>query len=111
MNDARIDAGPAGDLIAGDALRFAHAGHAYALFRTASGALHATDGLCTHGKVHLADGYLAQNLIECPKHNGCFDITTGQPKRRPATLALRTYPLHEEAGRLWLDPRPNAVAP
>ena len=35
------------------------------------------DGLCTHAKVHLADGALVDGQIECPKHNGRFDARTG----------------------------------
>ena len=34
---------------------------------------YATDGLCTHEQVHLADGLVMDNIIECPKHNGRFD--------------------------------------
>ena len=31
------------------------------------------------------------NLIECPKHNGCFDFKTGEAKRLPARAPLATY--------------------
>jgi nitrite reductase/ring-hydroxylating ferredoxin subunit len=27
----------------------------------------------------LADGVVTGSLIECPKHAGCFDLTTGLP--------------------------------
>merc|ERR1719324_1662929 len=53
---------------------------------------YATAGKCTHGAADLEDGIVIGNLIECPKHNGCFDFKTGLPKRLPARLRLATFP-------------------
>lgn len=83
-----------------DAIRWDHAGNTYALYRTEDDAVYASDGLCTHEKVHLADGLLMGHLIECPKHNGRFDIRDGAPKRAPVCVALRTYPAKVEGGRI-----------
>ena len=66
-------------------IRFDHENKTYAIYRTAEGTLYATDGICTHGNTHLADGFVKGKLIECPKHNGRFDITDGSPQRLPAT--------------------------
>jgi 3-phenylpropionate/trans-cinnamate dioxygenase ferredoxin subunit len=41
--------------------------------------------------------------IECPKHNGRFDIPTGQAKGAPACINLKTYPVKVEAGRVFVD--------
>jgi len=38
--------------------------------------------------VHLAGGFVMDNLIECPKHNGRFDYTTGQAKGAPVWREL-----------------------
>ncbi len=63
----------------------------YAIYRTAKG-MFATDGVCTHSRrVHLADGVIVGNEIECPKHNGRFEIATGLPVRAPVCVALKTY--------------------
>jgi Na+-transporting NADH:ubiquinone oxidoreductase subunit F len=86
-----------------DVLRFDHARHTYAIYRTADGRVHATDGMCTHGNTHLADGMVAGTIVECPKHNGRFDVVTGAPRRLPACLALRTHRARDEDGRVWLD--------
>ena len=48
------------------------------IYRSPEGDYFATDGLCTHEKVHLADGLVMDDTIECPKHNGRFDYRTGQ---------------------------------
>jgi MocE subfamily Rieske [2Fe-2S] domain protein len=87
----------------GEVIRFDHDNRTFAVYRTTDGSFHATDGICTHGKTHLADGLLTGRIIECPKHNGRFDITDGSPQRRPACVALRTYPVKLENGRLFLN--------
>jgi 3-phenylpropionate/trans-cinnamate dioxygenase ferredoxin subunit len=79
-----------------DVIRFDYAGRTFAICRTEDGAWHAIDGLCTHGKAHLAEGLVIDGQIECPKHNGRFDLCTGAAKRTPARVALRTYPVRVE---------------
>jgi nitrite reductase/ring-hydroxylating ferredoxin subunit len=64
------------------------------------GRVRLTDSLCTHARAHLVDGHLEGCVIECPKHNGRFNVRTGQAVRRPATDPLRTYPVKVVAGRL-----------
>lgn len=91
-------------LKADDVIRFDHQQKTYAIYRTAEGAVYATDGLCTHGNTHLAEGLVKGKLIECPKHNGRFDITDGSPQRPPACVALKTYPAREHHGKIFLDP-------
>jgi 3-phenylpropionate/trans-cinnamate dioxygenase ferredoxin subunit len=59
--------------------------------------------LCTHEQVHLADGLVIENIIECPKHNGRFDYTTGQAKRAPVCISLGTYPTRIDDGRVLID--------
>jgi Na(+)-translocating NADH:ubiquinone oxidoreductase F subunit len=86
-----------------DVIRFDHEQKTYAIYRTAEGALYATDGICTHGNTHLADGLVKGKLIECPKHNGRFDITDGSPQRQPVCVALKTYKVGEHDGKIFLD--------
>jgi Na+-transporting NADH:ubiquinone oxidoreductase subunit F len=85
-----------------DVIRFDHEGKTYAIYRTAEGGLFATDGLCTHGRAHLAEGFVKGNLIECPKHNGRFDFTDGSPQRKPACVALQTFEAQEHDGKIFL---------
>ena len=102
--DGWIEACSAGALRRSDVIRFDHDGATYALYRTAEGQLYATEGACTHGSSHLADGLLVQGtLIECGKHNGRFDVRDGAAVRLPACVGLRSYALREEGGRLLLN--------
>ena len=85
-----------------DVLRFDHGARSFAIYRAPDGRWFATDGLCTHERVHLADGLVMDTIIECPKHNGRFDYTTGAARGAPACVDLRTYPVKVEAGRVLI---------
>ncbi len=98
-----IEVGDAALLGREDVIRFDHDRRTYAIYQTSGGHYHATDGICTHGNTHLADGLVKGTIIECPKHNGRFDITDGSPQRAPACVALRTYPVENRSGRLFLN--------
>jgi 3-phenylpropionate/trans-cinnamate dioxygenase ferredoxin subunit len=43
------------------------------------------------------------HVIECPKHNGRFDYRTGEAKRVPACIDLRTYPVKVEGGKVLIQ--------
>ncbi len=75
----------------------------FALYRDDEGKLYATDGVCTHGNTHLADGLVKGKEIECPKHNGRYHLVDGSPARPPVCRGLATYPLEERGGRLYLN--------
>jgi len=102
LQETWIDACAADDIEPEDVLRFDHGERTFALYRSPDGRYYATDGFCTHARVHLAGGLVMDNLIECPKHNGRFDYTTGQAQRAPACIDLRTYPVKVENGRVLL---------
>ena len=101
--DGWIDVCASAALETEDVLRVDHDRHTYAIYRTAQGTVHATDGMCTHGNTHLADGLVSGTIVECPKHNGRFDVVSGEPRRLPVCVALRTHAVKEEAGRILLD--------
>lgn len=101
-NENWIDACAADEIEPDDVRRFDHGERTFALYRTADDRYYATDGHCTHAKVHLAGGLVMDHLIECPKHNGRFDFTTGQAQGAPACVNLQTYPVKVEAGRVFL---------
>jgi MocE subfamily Rieske [2Fe-2S] domain protein len=98
-----VDACAAGALGHADVLRFDHARKTFALYRDDAGLLYATDGICTHGNVHLSGGLVKGTIIECPKHNGRFNLVDGSPARTPICRGLATYPVQEREGRLRLN--------
>lgn len=74
-----------------DLIRFDHGGKTYAIYKDPKGAFFATDGLCSHEQVHLCDGLVMGDRVECPKHNGQFNYKTGEAVRLPCVAALRTH--------------------
>jgi Na+-transporting NADH:ubiquinone oxidoreductase subunit F len=78
--------------LAADAMRrLEHGGHAYAVYRTADGAVFATDARCSHGRADLTQGHLSGTVIECPKHNWRLDITTGRALGAPAIVDVACH--------------------
>jgi len=86
-----------------DVMRFDHQGQTFAIYRSPDDTYHATDGLCTHEKIHLADGLVMDDIIECPKHNGRFNYKTGAAKGAPVCVNLKTYAVKVEAGSVFLS--------
>jgi 3-phenylpropionate/trans-cinnamate dioxygenase ferredoxin subunit len=98
-----IEVGALDDIEQEGAIRFDHDGRTYAVYRSPDNEVFCTDGLCTHEKVHLADGLVMDCEIECPKHQGAFDYRSGEALRLPACVNLRVYPAKVEAGRISID--------
>ena len=97
-----IDAAALDDIEDEDVMRFDHAGHTYAIYRVNDN-VYASDGLCTHEHAYLSDGLVMDYVIECPKHNGRFDIRDGRPLCAPVCEKLRTYPAKVEGNRILVE--------
>jgi nitrite reductase/ring-hydroxylating ferredoxin subunit len=52
-----------------------------------------TDNVCTHAFALLSEGWLEGHIIECPLHNGQFDIRTGRGLGPPITEDLQVFPV------------------
>jgi naphthalene 1,2-dioxygenase ferredoxin component len=77
-------------------------GRDVALFRVGD-AVYAIDNLCSHGQARLCDGFVEGHEIECPLHQGRFDLRTGQPTCEPAVQAVKTYPVRIDGGRVYVS--------
>lgn len=102
MSDNWIEVCAADEIDKEDVIRFDHAGRTFAIYRSPEDTYHATDGLCTHEKIHLADGLVMDHIIECPKHNGRFDYRSGEAKGAPVCVDLRAYPVKVEGGTVFI---------
>ncbi|MEN9627089.1 MAG: hypothetical protein RJA10_315 [Pseudomonadota bacterium] len=101
-NTGWIDALSADELPNDDVVGVQLAGRDLALY-TVGGDVFATDNLCTHGHARLCDGFLEGHEIECPLHQGRFDVRNGQPVCEPVTQALRSYPVKVAGGRVYVQ--------
>ena len=86
-----------------DVIRFDHDGRVFAIYRSPDDEFFATDGLCTHERISLADGLVMDDIIECPKHNGRFNYKTGAAQGAPACVNLLTYPVKVEDGTVLVQ--------
>lgn len=60
----------------------------------------ATDGVCNHGNALLCDGFQEGYEIECPLHQGRFDIRDGRALCEPLIEDIRSYPTKIEDGNI-----------
>ena len=86
-----------------DLIRFDHGTQSFCIYRSPEDTFHATEGHCSHEKVHLGDGLVMDFTVECPKHNGVFDYRTGEVLRAPACINLRSYPVKVEGGQVYIE--------
>lgn len=91
------------DIFEGAALGLAVNGQDIAVYKTEQGEVYATDNICSHGHARLCDGFLEGHEIECPFHQGRFDVRTGEPTLEPCVEAIKSYPVKIEGGRVWLQ--------
>jgi 3-phenylpropionate/trans-cinnamate dioxygenase ferredoxin subunit len=85
-----------------DVTGFEHEGRQFAIYRSPEDEYFATDGLCTHEAFELYDGFVMDDIIECPKHNGRFNYKTGEAKGAPVCVNLKTYPVKVENGTVYI---------
>jgi naphthalene 1,2-dioxygenase ferredoxin component len=78
------------DFAASDAIEVRAAGREIAIFLV-DGAVFATANRCTHGDAKLCDGFLEGHEIECPRHQGRFDVRSGAATCAPADQPLATF--------------------
>ena len=92
----------ADDVAEGEVVGVTAAGQQIALYRD-KGEFFATSNVCTHQYALLSDGYFEDGCIECPLHQGSFDVRTGKAQCAPVTEAIKVYPLRVEGDDLLAD--------
>ncbi len=91
------------DLEPGSLRRVEPDGVPICLVRLADGDVYAIGDECSHEDIELSDGDLDGCEVECPAHGSCFDVRTGAPDSLPATAPVPTYPVHIDAGEVYVE--------
>lgn len=47
--------------------------------------------VCTHEVAPLSDGFVEDGCLECPLHQGLFDLATGKAVKEPCVVDVTTY--------------------
>ena len=102
-SDSRwVDALSADELPVDDVIGVIVGGRDIAVY-TVGAEVYATDNICTHGQARLCDGFLDGHEIECPLHQGKFDVRDGKPLCEPVSEAVRSYPVKIDGQRVYLQ--------
>ena len=72
-----------------------------AIYDAPSG-VNASLALCNHGGADLCDGYFDGHVIECPLHQGAFDVRNGKPVSAPAMKPMRMLETRIEGGMVQI---------
>ena len=84
-----------------EVMSFDFNGREYAIYHTVDGYF-ASDGMCTHEEEALADGIVIDNVIECPLHQGRFDVRSGKALSAPVCIDLKTFPVQVLDGDIYV---------
>ena len=99
-----IDVAAAADVPDGDVIAAMAGGREIALVRLGE-ELFAIDATCTHGAANLCGGFVEEDgSIECPLHQGRFDVRTGKALCAPLTQDLAVHAVRVVNGRLLVKP-------
>ncbi|MGH6976517.1 MAG: Rieske (2Fe-2S) protein [Stellaceae bacterium] len=91
------------EIAGGTPARVEAGGMVYALAK-AGGAVFVLADQCTHGPGKLSEGAVLGSELECPFHQGRFDLRTGRPTYPPCTEPVRTWTATVKAGEIFIDP-------
>ena len=73
------------------------------------GEVFAIHDTCTHADESLAEGWVEDCAVECPRHASAFDLRTGLPSGPPALTPVRTHLVEVVDGQVVVEvgtPRP-----
>ena len=102
MSEQWVEAAPEGEIPEQGTLQVRCNSDLVCLYRI-NGALYATQDECSHGSASLSEGFIVEDsLIECPLHQGSFDIKTGKPVSVPCKDDIRVYPVKIENGKVFV---------
>ena len=101
MSTSWHDAAAAEDVWDGTGIPVTVAGRELALFRVGDD-LFATGLYCTHGHARLCDGFIEDFTVECPLHQGRFDLRNGAALCPPLTEPVATFPVRIDGGRVFV---------
>ena len=102
MSENWVYVGATVDIEEEDLVRFDYEDKTFCIYHTSDG-FFATDGMCTHEDEHLEFGMVIDNVIECPLHQGRFDILSGKALSAPVCVDLKTWPVKIDGFDIYIN--------
>jgi anthranilate 1,2-dioxygenase ferredoxin subunit len=81
-------------------------GFIYAVFQVEDD-YYVTADQCSHGPGSLSEGFVEDCQVECPFHQGRFDLRTGQPTLAPCEVPIKVWEPVVRDGEIFI----NAASP
>jgi len=75
-----------------------------AVFHAETGKFYALDDRCTHGAASLSEGFIEDDIVECPRHAGQFCLRNGKVLSLPATVDAATHTVELDGRNILLYP-------
>jgi 3-phenylpropionate/trans-cinnamate dioxygenase ferredoxin subunit len=82
--------------------RFEVSGTPVAVFHLPSG-FYAIADTCSHEEASLSEGFVEDDLVDCPKHGSQFEIKTGKNLSLPATKPVAAYRVVVEGEDVYVE--------
>ena len=92
----------------GNVIRVEADGQSLAVYNV-EGTYYVTQDECTHGPGYMSEGYIIDCEIECPFHQGRFDIASGRATLAPATEPLKVWKVSVVDGQVCIDPQEHGA--
>lgn len=94
-----VEVAEVGEIADDDAKQVKIGDRCVAIFNV-EGTHYATADICTHAHAFLSEGYIQDGKVECPLHQGVFNIRTGKALNPPATKDVETFPTKIEGTKV-----------
>lgn len=65
--------------------------------------------MCTHEVARLSEGFVEDGCVECPLHQGLFDLRTGEARKEPCVEAVQAFATRIMNDRLEIQVLPALV--
>jgi nitrite reductase/ring-hydroxylating ferredoxin subunit len=71
------------------------------------GEFFATDDTCSHEEASLSEGFLFDDIVECPLHGAAFCVRTGEVEAFPAVVGVDTFAVRVVDDAVQVNPTPR----
>ncbi|MEZ4520438.1 MAG: non-heme iron oxygenase ferredoxin subunit [Thermomicrobiales bacterium] len=71
------------------------------------GEFFATDDTCSHEEASLTEGFLFDDIVECPLHGAAFCVRTGEVEAFPAVVGIDTYEVRVVGDEIQVSSSPK----